>query len=164
MGLEPAGSDARYRGGQPHHGVVGVIHRAVTWLACGAQAHPGEPLLRGLEQVEARTVVERDAEAAHLADRLVAVAEQLGMVLGQPPRAGDAPHLLVGEEGDDEVPRRSPALPCPAAEHGQDHGIHVLHVHRAPAPDAAVDDLAAERVHRPLGGFGRNHVEMAVHE
>ena len=45
----------------------------------------------------------------------------------------------------------------------EDHRVHVLHVDRAAAPDAAVALLRRERVDRPVGGVRRHDVEVAVH-
>ena len=56
----------------------------------------------------------------------------------------------------------------PAAHHvahrGERHGVHVLHVHRAATPQAAVLDLTRERVELPVGRVGRHDVEVTVHQ
>ena len=61
---------------------------------------------------------------------------------------------------------RSGCSPAPrmSCSDGEDHGVHVLHVDGAAAPEQAVLDHAAERVDRPVGGIGRNDVEVAVHD
>ena len=83
--------------GEPGDGVVVVHHRAVPgrgrWRSAAASRCPsrrsGSGRARGL-------VVERDAEAADLADRLGAVGEQVGVVVDQVVRALPAAGLLVG--------------------------------------------------------------------
>src|SRR5262249_42736972 len=66
--------------------------------------------------------------------------------------------------GEDDVAPRPAALALHLAQQGQHHRVHVLHVHGAAAPDVAVAYLARERVHRPVGGVGRDDVEVAVDE
>ncbi len=102
-------------------------------------------------------------EAADLADRLGAALEELRVVVDQPVRAEPAAGLLVGHERQHDVARRlAAAARAHSPDDGERHRVHVLHVDRAAAPDAAVDDLAGERVDRPVGGVGRHDVEVAV--
>ena len=74
------------------------------------------------------------------------------------------PGLLVGGEREHDVAGGLAALAQPLADDGQHHRVHVLHVDRAAAPDAAVGDLAGERVVPPVGGVGGHDVEVAVDE
>ena len=154
-------ADPGDRLGQLGDRVVGVQHRAVAGRAARGQPHPGHALLGDLDQVEA-LAADRRAEAADLADRLGDAFEEVGMVVDQPARAVVAARLLVGQERQHDVPRRPAALPEPLPDHGEDHRVHVLHVHRAAAPDAAVTDLAGERVDLPVRRVGGDHVEVAV--
>ena len=90
------------------------------------------------------------------------------MVVHQPARPVGAARLLVGQERQDHIAGRTAAFPHPLADDGEDHRVHVLHVHGAAAPDArfvpAVVDLARERVDPPVRRVGGNHVEVAVEE
>src|SRR5664279_5259156 len=79
----------------------------------------------------AALVVERDGKSADLGDRLGGVGEQLGMVLDQPLRPPGAAGLLVRHERENQVPRRYVAGAFELPGHGDRHGHHVLHVHRA---------------------------------
>ena len=135
--------------------------------AAGDQPQPGDALLGGLRSGRRRDGPsrQRDAEPADLADRLGAALEQLRVVVDQQPGALDPAGLLVGEEREHHVPRRP--LPGRAAHcrtTASSHRVHVLHVDRAAAPDAAVPDLPGERVHRPLRRVGRDDVEVAVQQ
>ena len=149
---------------EPGDGVVVVHERAVAGLAAGGEPHPGQALLGGLHEVEAQVVADGDAEAADLADRLGAALEQVGVLVDQPAGAELAAGLLVGDVGQHDVARRLDAGAGPVADQRQDHGVHVLHVDRAAAPDVAVALLAGERVDAPLGRIGGDDVEVAVHE
>ncbi len=86
------------------------------------------------------------------------------MVVHQPACAVRAASFLIGEERQHHVTRRPAALPEPLADDREDHGVHVLHVHGAAAPDAVVAQFAGERVHTPVAGVGRDHVEVTVDE
>ena len=79
-------------------------------------------------------------------------------------RAVGAAGLLVGEEGEDDVTLRFAAGSGEITQDRKDHGIHILHVHRAAAPDHAVADLSAERVDLPVVGLGGYDVEVAVQQ
>jgi len=78
-------------------------------------------------------------------------------------RTAHSPGLLVGEERDHEVALGLMALAQDVLQRGDDHGIHVLHVHRASAPEHAVFDDAAERIDAPVVGVGGHDVGVAVH-
>ena len=113
----------------------------------GDQPQPGDALLRGLDQVDAAGRRDGEREAADLADRLGDALEQLGVVVDQPVRARACrrPPRRRGSRG-----RRRAAACGPrgaiCADERQHHRVHVLHVDGAAAPDAAVGDLAGERV------------------
>ena len=141
--------------------VVGVAHGSVPRGAVGDQFQPGDALLRGLHEVEA-PVVHGEREAAHLADRLGAVGEQVGVVGREPARPLRAPRLLVrGEHQPDRTPRCAPGA-HPLAHHRQHDRVEVLHVDRTAAPHVVVDQLAGERVHLPVGGDRGHHVGVPV--
>ena len=104
------------------------------------------------------------AVAATLADRVPDAAEQLRVVVGQPGRALDATRLLVGEHDQQHIARQPNPLAL-GAEEGFDHHRHpVLHVEGAPAPDPAVDKLAAEGRARPFLVDRRNNVDVALED
>lgn len=75
----------------------------------GAQKYLQATLFGGLDRVEAPVSAQADAEAADLAHRLAAVAEELGMLTRQPGHTEPAAGLLVGRERDHHVPCRAPA-------------------------------------------------------
>src|SRR3712207_6851951 len=58
--------------------------------------------------------------------------------------------------------RRLGAGAVPGADQLQDHGVHVLHVHRAAAPDVAFSLLAGELVDAPLGRIRGDAVQVPV--
>ena len=150
-----------HRLGQVRHRVVGVDLAPVPRATVGDEAHPRQALLGGLQQVRAATV-DVDREAADLTDRLGGALEQLRAVVDRPARAEAAAGLLVREHRDDDVPGRLAPLAGHLPDDGQDHRVHVLHVHGAAAPDQAVDLLGAERVHGPVLGPRRHDVEVTV--
>ena len=76
--------------------------------------------------------------------------------------AEDSPGLLVGQEAEDQVSRRATPRAGQVTDDGQHHRVHVLHVDRAAAPEAAVAFLAREGVDLPVGGVGRHHVEVPM--
>ena len=47
---------------------------------------------------------------------------------------------------------------------GQHHADHVLHVDGAPSVQHAVDDVPGERVVAPVGGVGRDDIEVSVQD
>ncbi len=86
------------------------------------------------------------------------------MVVRDPARTVCAACLLVGQEGQHNVPGRAAALAQPLAHHREHHGVHILHVDGAAAPDAVPFDLAGERVHPPVRRVGGHHIEVAMNE
>ncbi|GES33176.1 hypothetical protein San01_56640 [Streptomyces angustmyceticus] len=103
-------------------------------------------------------------KAADLADRLRDALEEVRVVVDEVARAVGAARLLVREERQHDVARRLAAGAQPVADDGQRHRVHVLHVDRAPSPEAAVGDLAGERVVGPVVGVGRHDVGVPVDE
>ncbi len=124
------------------------------------QPHPRHPLLGGLDQVEPAlspvAARHRQREPADLADRLGDPGEQVGPVLDEPVRAVLAAVLLVGDEGEHQVPRRDDAGPFEVAGDRDHHPDHVLHVDRAAAPHVAV-----RRPHRRTGARSSRPVRRA---
>jgi hypothetical protein len=151
-----------HRLAQLRDGVVLRQHRAVAGGALGGQPDPGHALLSGLDHVQPGVVVDAQAEAADLADRLGAALEQLRLVGHQPLGPVDAAGLLVGDERQHHVARGLAAGAHPVPDDRQHHGVHVLHVDRSAAPHAPVGNLRRERVVGPLLGLGRHDVEVAV--
>ncbi len=154
---------------KPGHGlsqlgdrVVRLQHGSVPRCPARGQPHPGDALLRCLDQVEPAPA-DRGAEPADLANRLGDALEQLGVVVHQPASAPTPARLLVGGEREHHV-ARPPPLPQPLPDDGQDHRVHILHVDRAAPPDAAILGLPGERVHPPVGRIRGDHVEMTVDE
>ena len=144
-------------------GVVVGDHAAVPGATGDRQSHPPDALLGRLDGVEAQIVADLVGEAPDLADRLGASLEQLRVVVDQPARAVQAARLLVGQEGEHDVARGFAAAAQAFADDREGHGVHVLHVDGAAAPDVAVvGDLAREGVHRPVGGISGNDVEVTV--
>ncbi len=137
-------------------------HRSVARCAVHGQPHPGDPLLRRLDQVEPQVVPDGEAEPADFADCLCHAVEQLRVVVHGPVRTELAAGLLVGQEREYDGPAREPSRAYPVADHRQDHRVHVLHIDRAPAPYTAIGDLAGERIMRPVGGVGRDHIQVSV--
>lgn len=84
------------------------------------------------------------------------------MVVDEPVAAVGAAGLLVGEEDERRVTGGLRAGAGEVTDVREDHRVHVLHVDRSPAPDAAVALLRGEGVDLPVGGVGRHHVEVAV--
>ncbi len=72
--------------------------------------------------------------------------------------------LLVGGEAEHDRAIGHRVRAGPGADDGQQHGVEVLHVDRAAAPQVAVADLAGERVDLPVLGRGRHDIEVAVQQ
>ena len=138
----------------------------MSGAAPGDQLEPGDPLLRGLDEVCAgrRPVRAGDCDrvAPHLADRLGRPGEPLRMVVDHPVATEDPAGLLVGEEDHGERSRRASTGPGQVPDAGQDHGVHVLHVDRTPAPQAAIAFLRPEGVDAPVRSGGGDDVEVTV--
>jgi hypothetical protein len=113
---------------------------------------------------DAPIIADRHREPADLADRLLAVREQLGVLVDQPVRAVVPAGLLVRGEHQHDRPPRPCSGPLTGTDDRQHHRVEVLHVDRAAAPDAAVLDLAGERVDGPVRGLRGHDVEVAVDE
>ncbi len=160
------GADPADRLGEVDDRVVGVRDGAVAGPPGGHEAQPEDALLGGLDEVGAGLPValgrHGHAVAADLADRLGDAVEELGTGLHDVVRAEDSPSLLVGEEGEDDIAWGLGTAAGQVADVGQDHGVHVLHVHRASTPDAPVAQLGTERVDLPVGSIGGHDVEVAV--
>ena len=157
-------ADPRDGRGQLGHGVLAVDHRPVPGAAAGGQPQPRHPLLGGLDEVEP-PAADRGAEAADLADGLGAVGELVGVAArpgcwapSWPPASSSAvKHSVIGRSGTRAGRGRGP-------DDGEQHRVEVLHVDRAAAPQAAVADLARERVDLPVLGGGRDDVQVAVQQ
>ena len=87
---------------------------------------------------------------------------QVGVTLQERPRAQSA-DLLVGIADIHQVAVQTDSCPLERDEgHELDDAVS-LHVQRAPAPDVAVADLAAEGIHHPVLRRGGDHVHV-VHQ
>ena len=85
------------------------------------------------------------------------------VVVDEPVAAVRAAGLLVGEEDEGRVAGGLGAGAGEVPDVREDHRVHVLHVDRAATPDAAVALLGGEGVDLPVGGVGRDDVEVTVH-
>ena len=127
----------------------------------GDEVEPGQALLRGLDEVDP-LAADVDGVAAHLGDRLGGTGEQVGAVADHVPGPVVATGLLIGEEGDDEVASRTHPLGQHGPDGGDDHRVHVLHVHGPAPPQQTVLDHACEGIDAPVLGRGRDHIRVAV--
>ncbi len=131
--------------------------------AARGQPHPGMPFSAVSIEVEPQVVVDGEGEAADLADRLGAALEQVRVVVDQPAarRRCRRPPRRRGRRA-----RRRAAACARCASRSPDdrqhHRVHVLHVDRAAAPDAAVAISPENGCARPVGRVGRHDVEVAV--
>ena len=101
-----------------------------------------------------------DSVAAALADGVAHVREALRVLLDEILRAVRAADLLVGDDDQQHVARRSIALGVGAQHSGGHHSDGALVVQRAAPPDHAVGDLGVERRMRPRLILGAHHVDM----
>ena len=124
--------------GEANDRVVGVRDRAVACTSVRGEPDPRDSLLGRLEQVGtslvAVTVLQGDAVAPDLGDRLADALEDLGMLLDHEVRALDTAGLLIGEEDEEQVARGSRPRAGEVTRAGEDHRDHVLHVDCAAAP------------------------------
>ncbi len=130
-----------------------------------AQGHQelAAALLGDHDRVEADTADEVAVTAA-LTDRMADAGEQLGVVVGEPGGALPSARLLVGEDHEQHVAGKLHALALRPEERGDHHRDPVLHVERAPTPDPAVNQLAAEgRAAPPLVHRG-DDVDVALQD
>src|SRR5215469_2652198 len=72
--------------------------------------------------------------------------------------------FLIRSESEHQVPLWLTPIPRPLTHQRQHDRDEVLHVDRTTAPQDAVADLAAERVHGPNSWICRYYVEMTMHE
>ena len=70
--------------------------------------------------------------------------------------------LLVRQEEQHDVTAGPDAPLLPLLHDGEDHRVHVLHVHRPAAPHHAVVDRSFERRDGPVGCDGRHDIEVQV--
>ncbi len=120
-----------------------------------------EALLGRLQQIGA-LAADGGGKAADLGDRFRGALKEFGPLVDGVAGAVCAAGFLIGEEREDEVSLGFAARAGEVAQHGKNHGVHVLHVHGAASPDQAVLQFGAEGVHRPLVAEGRDHVQVAV--
>ena len=151
---------------EPDDGAVLGRHRAVAGRPRGDEGDPADALLGGLQQVRATGFAihpgHRHAEPADLADGLGHAVEHLGVLLDHEVRALEAAGLLVGEEHDEQVPRRHLSGPGQVPDGREHHRDHVLHIDRASAPDAPVALGSRERVDLPVLTPSRHDVQVPV--
>ena len=163
-GRPAMGMDPGHRRRQRTDRVVVVDPRAVPGRAVGGELEPGSAPLAGADRVEADAGTRVERVGARLADALGAALEQVRVLAHEPVGAGGRVVLLVGGEGEHHVPGGQPGLAGQPPGDRQHHRRGALHVDRTASPDPAVGDLARERRHRPVGGLGRDDVEVRVHE
>ena len=113
--------------------VVGVAHRPVTGRPVGPQPQPGQPLLRGLDEVDPLPL-DGGGEAADLPDPLGAALEPLRVLVGQRMRTLDAARLLVGREreGDRAASAARQHAPGPGRRTGSSRRSPSCRPHRGP--------------------------------
>ena len=149
--------------GQARDGVVGVQTRTMTGTPPGDQAEPDQGFLADLQQIRP-AVIDRDGVTADLADRLGRAREPLGTLGDDELGALDTAVLFIGEEGDDYVPLRLFPRAHEVGDRGQDHGIHVLHIDRPPAPEHPVAHLTREGIDAPSLGWSGHDIEVPVQD
>ena len=155
-------ADAGDGGGEPADRVVPVDLGAVAGRAVRGELQPGGAALPRRDRVELQSGPGVEGEGAGLADALGAALEEFGVLVGEEAGAVRGAGLLVGGEGDHDVPAGPDPCAGPGPDDREDHRVHVLHVDGAAAPDDPVADLAGEGVHGPVVGLGGHHVEVAV--
>ena len=134
--------------------------RTVAARTAERDHHLAAALLRDHDRIEP-AAADMKRHATGLTDRMPDPSEQFGVSVHQPPGAGDASGLLVGENGQDQVARGSAAGLRP--DQRRHHHRHAaLHVERPAAPQVAVDDVAAEGPVPPLLVDCRDYVDMAL--
>jgi len=101
--------------------------------------------------------------ASRLADAVLDAREELGVILDEPLRALVPTRLLVGQHREHEVARR-PAVRVRLQDCADHHRDAAFHVEGAATPQVAADDLAAERLVRPLLVDRGHHVNVALHQ
>ena len=142
---------------------IGVVeHRAVSGLAFRAQVQPGNSLLCCLDQVEAQIIPDSHGEAAHLADGFGHVVEHVRTIVDDPVRTVISTRLLIGGEDHHDLSGGHVIRPRPVPQGGQQHGVHVLHIHRAAAPDQAVGELTPKGGYLPVLGERGHDIQVAV--
>ena len=144
----PVGGDPLDDCGRLDQRVVGPErHGAVTGSAPDPQPPPRHPLLRHVDR-DRRRLRRSDVEPAVLGEHVVRLDGVTGMIR-HPLRAVVRPRFLVGNREEDQIAARTePGVGEVPERDGHGCG-EVQHVDRAPAPDLAVDELAAEGVVRP---------------
>ena len=158
------GTDLGDRRAELSDRILIVAQRAVPGPTVGNQVEPGHSFLGCLDQIETKIITNGEGKPTDLADRLLAAFQELAMFLDQPRSPQSAASLLVSGEDQPERPSGRRAGTSSRTHHAENHGVEVLHVHSASAPDAAVDHLAGERRHRPVVGVGGHHVEVPVYQ
>ena len=156
--------DARDRGRNLRHCVVIREGRPVSGPALRDQAHPGDALLGGLDEIEPTVIGQGERKAADLAHALADTVKQVGPVIDDPVRSVLAACLLVRDKEEDQVPLRAHAGPAPRARERDEHGIHVLHVHGSASPDHPVVHFGGEGGHRPIRRARGHDIEVTVQE
>ena len=145
--------------GREQQCVVGTErHRSVR---CGAEEPEvrDERSLLGSGDAHTRTAAAVGRDAPELGEHRIG-PHRVEVVLREPVRTVASTRLLVGHADEHQRPARPEARVGEPA-HGDGHGRGLVqHVDGAAAPDLTVDELASERVARPVVGTDRDDVEV----
>ncbi len=132
----------------------------VTGNSLHGQDAPEDALLAHDHREPGAAIGADRRESAGLGDHVIAVY-CVGVMLAQPLGSMDPDCLLVGHRHVGEVAGGAEPIFGQVAETGGHAGGEVQHVDGAPAPDLAVDQLAAEGVVPPILPVGRDHIGVA---
>ncbi len=142
------------------HRIIGAGTGAVARRPARRHVEPERRFLRGADAVVVHAAPITCAGRAPLGDQEFRVPNQVGMALGEPPRAHARPDFLVRRREEDDVAlERHPR----ALEDHQRHELRdplPLHVERSAAPDVTALDGAAERIHLPVLRRRKDDVHM----
>ena len=129
--------------------------------AAGAEQEAEDALLADAERVEAPAAeLERDAAAlVERRSRSAPCRGARGTATGRPAAAPISSSAVITTSSSPLA--RAPALAAERRGRGHLGGDLALHVLRAAAANLAVDDVARPGVEAPLGGVGRDRVDVA---
>ncbi len=155
-------TNSRHCAGQLGNCIVSVNHGSVSGPGCRAKPQPTNSFFCGLNWIETQVISDGDRESSYFANGFGGSFKKLRAVINNP--RGPVLHacFFIGKKCDDHISPGPDSIARPMTHYGQDHGIHVFHVHSTTSPNEPIVDLCTKRRVGPICGYRRHNIKMSV--